>query len=434
MIRAALYVRVSSDQQVKDGDSIPAQLAALHAYADQHDYVVVGEYIDDGISGTKADRDELNRLLSNLDKIDLILFTKLDRWFRSTRHYLNTQDLLDKHNVTWKAIWESYETQTPQGRFQIGLMMGIAQLEAENTGSRVRQVFAYKVSRGEVISGSVPAGYSIEDKHLVPNEYAGSVRTAFETYARCGSMRQTMKECADLPGLPRAMSPFRDMLKNRKYIGEFRGNTNYCQPIIDRDLFEEVQRNISRNVKPSQKHPYLFSGLVRCAECGRRLSGGRRMYKRGGPYYVYRCQKHYAVSDTCPNTKVIQENVLERQLLGMIRPVMEGMVLEVGEKKKEARNIEKQNAKIRKKLERLKDLYVNGLIDLDEYRKDRETLEKALVRPAETPDVSQARKLLQTDFETLYGDFTPLQKRRFWRSLIREIRWTAEREVVVDWY
>lgn len=435
MTRAALYCRVSSDQQAREGDSIPAQLAALHAYADQHEYVVVGEYIDDGISGTKyTDRDELQRLLNDVSKgkIDLIIFTRLDRWFRSVRHYLNTQELLDKHGVVWKAIWESYETETPQGRFQINMMMSVAELEAQNTGSRVRQVFNYKVSQGEVISGSVPAGYSIEDKHLVVNEYADSVRTAFETYARCGSMKRTMRECQDLPGLPRGVYTFRNMLKNRLYVGEYRGNHAYCPPIIDRDLFEEVQVNLSKNVKASQKHPYLFTGMIRCAECGRLLSGGRRMYERGGPYYVYRCQKHYAISDPCPNTKVIQENVLERQLLERIRPEMEGIVMDAEEKKRQIRKVD--TAKIRKKLERLKDLYVNGLIDLDEYRKDRESLTQALQTPVPAPDVSKAKKLLGMDFEALYGRLDALGKRRFWRAAIREIRWTMDREVIVDWY
>lgn len=428
MTRAALYCRVSSDQQVREGDSIPAQLQALHSFADEHGYEVVGEYIDDGISGTKNDRDELNRLLSDLDRIDIILFTKLDRWFRSVRHYLNTQEILDKHGVTWKAIWENYETETPGGRFVISTMMAIAQLEAENTGSRVRQVFQYKVSQGEVISGSVPPGYRIEDKHLVVNDHADSVRFAFEEYARTGSIRLTMKNCADLPGLPTVMGTFRTMLKNRLYVGEYRDNPNFCPPIIDRDLFEEVQQNLGRNVKTSQKHPYLFSGMIVCAECGRKIHGNQRKYK-DKPVYVYRCQKRYDHRNPCVNAKVLQENLLEADLLARIRPELEGIVFELTEKRKK----KTKKVDVKSKLDRLKDLYINGMIDLDEYRRDREQLE-SLVESPETHNVEQIRKLLATDFESLYAAFTPLQKRRFWRLVIRDIKWTADRQIIVEWY
>lgn len=97
MIKAALYLRVSSDIQAKEGDSIPAQRDALRKYAKEHGMIVAGEYVDDGISGTKySQRDELQRMLSDVEagKIDIIIFTKLDRFFRSVRHYTATKPSL----------------------------------------------------------------------------------------------------------------------------------------------------------------------------------------------------------------------------------------------------------------------------------------------------------------------------------------------------
>lgn len=138
MKRTAIYIRVSSDRQAQEGDSIPAQRDALRKYIDDHnDLSFAGEYMDDGVSGTRNDRDELQRLLADVKdgKIDLILATKLDRIYRSIRHYLNFQDTLDRYNVNWLAIWEPiYDTSTPQGRLIINQMMSIAQFEAENTG------------------------------------------------------------------------------------------------------------------------------------------------------------------------------------------------------------------------------------------------------------------------------------------------------------
>ena len=100
MKRAAIYMRVSTQIQAKEGDSIPAQREALHKYIDSRpDLVCVGEYLDDGISGTKYDRDELQKMLSEVEdgKIDLIVVTKMDRLHRSLKNFLDMQDILDKH-------------------------------------------------------------------------------------------------------------------------------------------------------------------------------------------------------------------------------------------------------------------------------------------------------------------------------------------------
>jgi len=89
MKKTAIYIRVSTDEQAREGDSIPAQREALRRYIEEHDdLILAGEYIDEGISGRKfQQRDDLQRLLDDVraGKVDLIAFTKLDRWFRSVR-------------------------------------------------------------------------------------------------------------------------------------------------------------------------------------------------------------------------------------------------------------------------------------------------------------------------------------------------------------
>ena len=99
--RIALYIRVSSDEQAERGDSIRDQKERGTKYIDDHQNMILQDtYIDDGVSGQKLDRDDFTRLIRNVKAglVDLIIFTKLDRWFRSLRHYLNTQVILDKYN------------------------------------------------------------------------------------------------------------------------------------------------------------------------------------------------------------------------------------------------------------------------------------------------------------------------------------------------
>ena len=107
----AIYVRVSTDRQAKKGDSIDEQLSTCKAYiASKENMVLAGTYIDDGISGRKIKRGDFEQLLDDvrLGRVNLIIFTKLDRWFRSLRHYLNTQAVLEANHCDWLAVDQPY--------------------------------------------------------------------------------------------------------------------------------------------------------------------------------------------------------------------------------------------------------------------------------------------------------------------------------------
>ena len=444
MKRTAIYMRVSSAVQASEGDSIPAQRDALLTYINNHDDMIfVGEYLDDGISGTKEDRDELQRLLSDVKagKVDLILVTKLDRLYRSIRHYLNMMDVLDKCGVGWLAIWEPiYDTTTPQGRLIVNQMMSIAQFEAEQTGQRIRQVQAYKVSQGEVISGSVPPGYSIKEKHLVPNQDADHVRQMFAHYSKCGNLADTMRTFDHLGIFPRSKNAYKFILQNTKYIGVFRNNQNFCEPIIDRELFEDVQRKLSMNVKQSQKQTYVFSGLIRCAECGKVMAAGTHIKKRNGKQIRtkrYRCAKRYNHGVMqCPNSKHIYENVLEKYLLDNLRPMLQNIVYEAEVMEAPERETQTRITALEKRIGKLKELYINDLISLDEYKQDKEqmTSEIAAMQAKQghsDVDMQSLVDFLNQPFETLYGTFTDEEKRFFWRSIVKEIRFDMNRNYTV---
>ena len=435
-MKAALYLRVSSDKQAKEGDSIPAQREALRQYAQSHHIQIYGEYIDDGVSGTRADRDELSRLLSDVEagRIDIILITKLDRLYRSLKHYLNMMDRLDRHNVGWLAIWENYDTTTPQGRLIVSQMMSIAQFEAENTGQRVRAVLDYKISHGEVASGSVPFGYVIRDKRLVPGPHADDAREIFKHYAMYGNLHKTARLSAGLGG-PVSTNGIKNMLRNEKYVGMARDNPQFCEAIIDKSLFDDVQRKLSMNVKISQKHTYIFSGLVKCAECGASMGVNRRKRKRGNCITIeigYRCPVYYQRGNRrCSNAKVLNENVLERHLLAVLRPELEKHISSYEIREKSHRDAERAKKAIEGKLSRLKDLYVDGLIDMAEYRADRERLESELSAVADTPqkDLTELKHLLTLPIQEIYETFSREEKRFFWRSIVKEIRYGVDKRI-----
>ena len=436
-------MRVSSAVQASEGDSIPAQRDALIKYINAHDDMVfAGEYLDDGISGTKEDRDELQRLLSDVQagKVDLILVTKLDRLYRSIRHYLNMMDILDRCGVGWLAIWEHYETTTPQGRLIVNQMMSFAQFEAEITGQRIRQVQAYKVSQGEVISGSTPPGLVIKDKHLVPDEHADNVRQMFAFYSKCGNMTETMRHFDHLGIFPRTKNAYKLILQNTKYIGVFRDNEHFCEPIIDRELFEDVQRKLSMNVKKSQKHVYIFSGLVRCAECGKVMAAGTYYKTRNGKRTItkrYRCGKRYTHGIAlCDNTKHIYEHVMERYLLENLRPMLQGVILHAEIETAPMKEATARIAALERRIDKLKELFINELITLDEYKQDKAQIQSEIadlkaVQGRTDVDTKSLQEFLDQPFERLYDTFSDAEKRFFWRSIIKEIRFGKDRKYEV---
>lgn len=439
LLRVAIYIRVSTDKQVKDGDSMRDQLATGQKYIDSHEnMILVDTYIDDGISGQKLKRDDFQRLLDDVraGRIDLIIFTRLDRWFRNLRHYLNTQDILDKHGVSWTAIEQPYfDTSTPHGRAFVNNSMIWAELEAQNDSDRILGVFDDKVDNGEVLSGSTPIGYKIESKHLVPDDDAPTAVSIFQYYRKSGNLSMTLRYMESEFGLVRSAASLKNMLTNTKYIGEFRDNKNYCPAIIDRDLFFDVQRLLDINIKDGKKHDYIFGGLVVCDDCdhimsgcqqrsaGRiRADGTRTVYK----YSVYRCRQGVNLH-RCPNRKLVFEKTLESMLLDRVRPELENYIAEYEVANLPALRTDAKRRSVESKMQKLKDLYLNDLITMDEFKLDREKLLMQLEkinaedsRPIK--DLSYLKSFLKMDFESVYDSLSIPERRELWRSIVKEIR------------
>lgn len=439
LLRVAIYIRVSTDKQVKDGDSMRDQLATGRKYIDSHEnMILVDTYIDDGISGQKLKRDDFQRLIDDVraGRIDLIIFTRLDRWFRNLRHYLNTQDILDKHGVSWTAIEQPYfDTSTPHGRAFVNNSMIWAELEAQNDSDRILGVFDDKVDNGEVLSGSTPLGYKIVNKHLVPDDDAPTAVAIFQYYRKTGNLSMTLRYMESEFGLVRSAASLKNMLTNTKYIGEFRDNKEYCPAIIDHDLFYDVQRLLKINIKSGKKHDYIFSGLVVCDDCDHIMSGcqqrARGRVRADGTritykYSVYRCRQGVNLH-RCPNRKLVFETTLESMLLDRIRPELEKYIAEYEVANLPALRTDAKRRSVEGKMQKLKDLYLNDLITMDEFKLDREKLLMQLEkinaedsRPVK--DLSYLKNFLKMDFESVYDSLSIPERRELWRSIVKEIR------------
>lgn len=442
--RVAVYIRVSTDKQAKKGDSLAEQEDTLRRYVSEHDDMILHSiYIDDGISGQKLNRDEFTRLMDDVKSgdVDLIIFTKLDRWFRSLRHYLNTQATLEKFGVGWLAVSQPfYDTTTAQGRAFVAQSMTFAELEAQTDSERILSTFEYKVKVGEVISGTTPLGYDIVDKHLVPNDEAWKVVSLYEFYQKNPNLRAIMRFAADDLGIIRGHNQFKRLMQNTKYKGVYRDNLNYCPPLVSSELWEECNRLLARNQRSNKRHDYVFTGLMTCADCGMKMAActvkHRKHTKEGDTialdgtdshyrYPAYRCQRRIN-GHPCCNTKQYYEKTLERKLLERLKPELENYIASYEVSVAPAVSAASKRKAIEKKMDKLKELFINELISLDEYKIDKAKYEESIAAlpDLESPqkDISGIRHLLSCDIESLYSTMETLEKNQFWRSFLDEIR------------
>jgi len=436
MKQVFLYARVSTEEQAVHGLSIEAQLTALEAWAKANGHKVVGTYIDAGISARKpaAKRPELQRLLSDVRAGlgELIVFTKLDRWFRNIAEYYKVQEVLEKCHVDWRTIQEDYDTSTASGRLKINIMLSVAQDEADRTGERIKFIFEDKVQRGEVISGKVPLGYKIENKKMVVDPGTAPIaQDIFKQYTTIRSVRALREYVLNTYGLVYGQTGIRALLDNERYIGRAHGQDDFCPPLIPVEQFqlcqELLQQRAQRNLSRSGR-VYLFTGLVRCAECGNRLSAHVVAQK----YIYYRCTK-YEKLHLCPHKKRTSELVLERWLLENLVSSYEqyNISLAQGAKAKRA-NVDTD--KIRRKMEKLKDLYLNDLIEKDAYEQDyiflREQLREAYAPEPEPPKPVDT-KLIRTALSA-YESLTRQEKKEFWCRVVGSITITNEDRFFVE--
>lgn len=411
-MKVFLYERVSSEEQVKHGYSLDAQHEALEAFCKAHNHVVVGVYRDEGISARKpyTKRPAMVELLRDLElvKPDMILFTKLDRWFRNIKEYYKVQDILDKYKVDWKAINEEYDTSTASGRLYVNIKLSIAQDEADRTSERIKDIQAHQVAQGKVLGGTCPFGYKIVNKRIVFGDDISIVKEAIDHYMTYQSAHATTRHINDLYGLTFNHTRLLKLFRSTLLKGEYRGNTAYCEPLLTPSEWDALQAVIGRNIKhASKKRTYLFSGIIKCPLCGRKLGG-----VFDGSSKHYRCVQHYY--GTCDMAHTVNERKVEQWLLDNIE---EDFKVNVTMKPKEKRE---SPTKYRERLKRLNDIYLMGNITETEYREKSADLQRTIAELSKEPKPNTTT--FTAGWKDLYQELDDEHRQAFWRSLIKEVR------------
>lgn len=436
VIRAVLYIRVSTEEQAKHGYSLQSQKENLMDYCKQKNYKVVDIYVDEGKTArTKLrNRLELQRLIKDAekDKFDRIVFWRLDRWFRNIADYYKIQEILEKNKIDWECSGEEYNTTTSNGRLHLNIKLSIAQNESDQTSDRIKFNFDNMIKNGRAIVGKqgLPMGYKVageeKNKRVVKDETEEEIVIAmFKNIKLTHSIRGTLFYLKEQYGKALCYDSLRHYLKNELYFGKYRDNYNYCEPYITKEEYDYIQTIISRNVKKNQRHDYVFSGLLRCKCCGNRLSGTASVTVRKNKryrYYSYRCNK--ALNERrCTNKKQILEQTLEKKIFENLEVEINKVInCENLSPKKEKKKIDVN--KIQQKIDRLNELYIDGRITKEKYENSYSNYQKILEESKtneEKKDYSHLKKLLNKSLIENYNNLNNVEKRAFWGEFIEKI-------------
>lgn len=338
MLETGIYVRVSTEEQAKEGFSIRAQEQKLKDYARIKEWAIHKIYIDEGISGKNiTDRPQINQLIKDIKKglVKNVLIFKIDRLTRNTSDLIYLINLFNEYNCAFNSLCESIDTQTPSGRMFIKIIGIFAEFERENIVERTKLGFERKVKEGySLCTRTASYGYTrnIGDKIQKINEKeAVIVREVFDMFVHHGKSFLDIAKNLNERNIPTKENSvwiarsIRNMLTNCNYIGKVRYATkdeerNFevqgnHEPIISNELYEEAQELISKISKKSYtkrpKEENYFSGVLYCAKCGARLVTHNDLYKNKSGEKIfksgYRCSNY--IRKMCSASNISQKNV-----------------------------------------------------------------------------------------------------------------------------
>lgn len=326
--RTALYLRLSKDDEgAGESSSITNQRQILQDYAAAHQLTVVGEYVDDGYSGTNYDRPAFRRMMDDIEAgaVNCVLTKDLSRLGRNSAR---TSDLLDEYfpsrGIRYISVIDGYDSLhlTSGSMLTAPLMMAMHELYARDISCKIRTSFRSKMENGEYIGSFAPYGYQKDESnknHLVADEQtAPIVQEIFQMAAEGhppGEIARYLNakdvatpaayRCFKRPYLgPDHSAGRRDwtssilckMLRNTVYLGHTsQGKTskisfkssitrpnrredwivvkNTHTPLITEETFRLVQtRSVARRRPPAKGFENIFSGIARCADCGRTMT------------------------------------------------------------------------------------------------------------------------------------------------------------------
>jgi DNA invertase Pin-like site-specific DNA recombinase len=422
VLRVVVYERVSHDEQKKFGFSIKDQRDRLAKYIEENNMVFVEEYVDEGYSASNMKRPDLQRMLKDSKTYDIILFTKLDRF---SRNVLDANEMvlqLKRQGISIRAIEEEdIDTSTADGMFMFNLKVSLAQREQEKVSERVKSIFEWKIKHGQPITGSQPLGYMIKKidgiKRVVKDpDKEELILDLFNHFILHQSITKTRRYINEKYNMTYKHNSYKKILTTGMYTGSYCGNDNYTEAYIPFKKFAQVQKILAKNLKETTHHTYLFSSLIVCPSCGRKLAGYMARSK-----YAYRCSRAHDTDCTFPTS--IRESDVELYLMNHIDQYAKDYIIKAKVKKSVPAS-KKRIKELKEEMENLNYIFRKKRITQIAYDKDYEELEKELKSLEAVyvkEDTSHLNVFASGNWKAIYNKLSRENKRALLRSAIDEI-------------
>ena len=391
--KCGLYMRVSTEDQAREGFSLPEQKERLESFCKFKGYEIIDYYEDAGISAkTGNHRPEFERLKNDIKakKVNTIVALKLDRITRSIYDWENLMTFLDENDAYLDCVNDEINTTSANGKMISRLLMSVSQNEIERTSERTKIGMAGAIKCAH-IPHVAPLGYKHEDKKLVIDYTTKDiVIRIFDLYYN----GMSYKKISNLLNKEKVLGKdnWRDstivgIIENEIYKGDFVHGKNtkhptyyedVVEPIISKEMWEDCQVQKKKNSRSYQRTlTYLYLQKLKCPKCGRILGGKATTKKNGNTYFYYYCNdckiqfKEKVINDYFSqfiNELTEYDSVVNQFFLPMIKQKFD-------EPKEQ---LEKEINTQKNKLERIKKAYVNGVFELQEYNEERKIVERAI--------------------------------------------------------
>jgi len=264
-VRVAIYTRVSTEDQAKEGFSLDAQRERLEAFCKARDWEIAAKYVDDGHSGRDVRRPAYQRMMAERETWDTILVIKMDRIHRNSRHFMEMMESLSAWDKDFVSATESLDTTTAMGRFVMDIIQRIAQLESEQIGERVYMGMSQKAKVGPGVLGfPAPLGYDLNEGHLQMNKMEAPVVREIFAMSLAGKTMQEIAQVLNARHVPtktgRAWAPIKvyRILHNPLYAGylQWDGVLRKAEhdAIVPIATFNEVQETLRSRAFAATAH------------------------------------------------------------------------------------------------------------------------------------------------------------------------------------
>ena len=390
---AGIYIRVSTEDQAREGFSLPEQEKRLRAMCEYKGYEIYKIYKDAGISAKTGNHrpafEELQEDIKN-KKVNTIVVLKLDRLTRSVYDWENIMKFLEENKAYLDCANDDINTTNANGRMVARLLTTVSQNEIERTSERTKIGLAGAIKEGN-IPHKAPFGYKHINKKLVPDPITKDLAIRIFNLYYEGNSYQTIANIYNEEQV-NGKKNWRDstilkILENEIYKGDFvhgkrTDNPTYyenvVEPLVSKELWEECQvqkKKNSRNYKRDKD--YLFLQKLKCPKCGRILGGNATRKKNGNVYYYYQCH----------NCKIsIKETEIEEQVKHLLADILEydnvvnEFFLPVLKAKLDnpKEELENEIKKLNDKKERIKKAYIDSLFTEEEFKEESKIIDNQI--------------------------------------------------------